>query len=108
MKRNNKKGFTIVELVIVIAVIGILAAVLIPTFSGIISDAQENANLQEARNSYTQYLAEELDQDDYQEVSHVKVGTTYYDVNDNFKVETDIPTTGYYLDAATDEPAAFN
>ena len=29
--KKNKKGFTIVELVIVIAVIGILAAVLIPT-----------------------------------------------------------------------------
>ena len=35
MKRN-KKGFTIVELVIVIAVIAILAAVLIPTFSSLI------------------------------------------------------------------------
>ena len=34
MKR--KKGFTIVELVIVIAVIAVLAAVLIPTFSSLI------------------------------------------------------------------------
>lgn len=34
-KTNTKKGFTIIELVIVIAVIGILAAVLIPTFSGV-------------------------------------------------------------------------
>ena len=39
MKRTNKKGFTIVELVIVIAVIAVLAAVLIPTFSGIIEKA---------------------------------------------------------------------
>jgi type IV pilus assembly protein PilA len=29
---SKRKGFTIVELVIVIAVIGILAAILIPTF----------------------------------------------------------------------------
>ena len=36
MKNSNKKGFTIVELVIVIAVIAILAAVLIPTFSGLV------------------------------------------------------------------------
>ena len=36
MKKMNKKGFTIVELVIVIAVIAILAAVMIPTFSGIV------------------------------------------------------------------------
>ena len=37
--RKAKKGFTIIELVIVIAVIGILAAVLIPTFSGVIDNA---------------------------------------------------------------------
>ena len=40
MKTNkNKKGFTIVELVIVIAVIAILAGVMIPTFSGVIQKA---------------------------------------------------------------------
>ena len=60
MKRNNKKGFTIVELVIVIAVIGILAAVLIPTFSGVIDDANENAAKQYARNTYTQLYADDL------------------------------------------------
>ena len=48
MKRNNKKGFTIVELVIVIAVIAILAGVLIPTFAGVIGKAQDSAALQEA------------------------------------------------------------
>ena len=40
MRNTNKKGFTIVELVIVVAVIAILAAVLIPTFSGIIAKAK--------------------------------------------------------------------
>ncbi len=39
MKNTNKKGFTIVELVIVIAVIAILAAVLIPTFASILNKA---------------------------------------------------------------------
>ena len=48
MKRNNKKGFTITELVIVIAVIAILAAVLIPTFSGVIDKAKKSAADQEA------------------------------------------------------------
>ena len=48
MKKMNKKGFTIVELVIVIAVIAILAAVLIPTFANLISKANESAALQEA------------------------------------------------------------
>ena len=56
MKRNNKKGFTIVELVIVIAVIGILAAVLIPTFGSIVSEAKDSARDQEAKNAYTNYI----------------------------------------------------
>ncbi len=44
MRNTNKKGFTIVELVVVVAVIAILAAVLIPTFSGIIAKAQLSAD----------------------------------------------------------------
>ena len=54
MKKLNKKGFTIVELVIVIAVIAILAAVLIPTFSGVVEKANQSAALQNCRNEYTQ------------------------------------------------------
>ena len=44
MKRNTKKGFTIVELIIVIAVIAVLAAVLIPTFSNLIQKANVAAD----------------------------------------------------------------
>ena len=57
MKKLNKKGFTIVELVIVIAVIAILAAVLIPTFSNVIENANDVADLQEARNTMQAYNA---------------------------------------------------
>ncbi len=60
MKKMNKKGFTIVELVIVIAVIAILAAVMIPTFSGIVDKAQMSATLQKARNYYTEIYADDL------------------------------------------------
>ena len=57
MKKTNKKGFTIVELVIVIAVIAILSAVLIPTFTGVTTSAKKSAALQEARNAYTEKVA---------------------------------------------------
>ena len=59
IKRNNTKGFTIVELVIVIAVIAILAAVLIPTFAGIVNKANKSTIGQEARAALTVILAEE-------------------------------------------------
>lgn len=48
--KNKKKGFTLVELVIVIAVIAILAAVLIPTFSSVIKNANNSADLQLVNN----------------------------------------------------------
>lgn len=57
MKKLNKKGFTIVELVIVIAVIAILAAVLIPTFSGVVDKANKSAYLQDARAALTCVIA---------------------------------------------------
>ena len=51
MNRTNKKGFTIVELVIVIAVIAILAAVLIPNLSRLVDKANESKALQEAESA---------------------------------------------------------
>ena len=58
INRNNKKGFTIVELVIVIAVIAILAAVLIPTFAGIINKANMSADQQAVRQMNTLLTSE--------------------------------------------------
>lgn len=40
MRRSNKKGFTLVELVVVIAIIGVLAAILIPTMMNYIKKAR--------------------------------------------------------------------
>lgn len=57
MNKMNKKGFTIVELVIVIAVIAILAGVLIPTFGGIIDRANESAEMQAVAAAYKEAYA---------------------------------------------------
>lgn len=38
------KGFTIIELVIVVAVIAILAAVLVPTFSNVVESANASSD----------------------------------------------------------------
>ena len=53
MRNTNKKGFTVVELVIVIAVIAILAAVLIPTFSGVIASANLSSDQKAVRDMNT-------------------------------------------------------
>ena len=48
--KSTKRGFTIVELVIVIAVIAILAAVLIPTLSGVVKKSRMSADETAVRN----------------------------------------------------------
>ncbi len=54
VRNNRRKAFTIVEIVIVIAVIAILAAVMIPTFSGIIKRANISADVQLSASMNTQ------------------------------------------------------
>lgn len=53
MLKKLKHGFTLVELVIVIAVIAVLAAVLIPTFINVIDSANNSADVQLAGNLTT-------------------------------------------------------
>ena len=53
MINSKKKGFTIVELVIVIAVIAILAAVLIPTFSNLVKKANMSSDQVAVKNINT-------------------------------------------------------
>lgn len=53
---SARKGFTIVELTIVIAVIAILAAVLIPTFVSLVKKANNSADVQMVTN-INKYLA---------------------------------------------------
>ena len=49
-KRLNKKGFTLIELIVVIAIIAILAVILLPRFTGFTEDANQKSAISDARN----------------------------------------------------------
>lgn len=60
MKRKNKKGFTLIELIVVIAILAILAAVAVPSFIGITDKAtaaQQNGAAAEYANAINIYNA---------------------------------------------------
>ena len=45
--RNKKKGFTLVELIVVIAIIGVLAAIIVPTTLHFVNQARDQAATEE-------------------------------------------------------------
>jgi len=57
LRKKNQKGFTLIELMIVIAIIGILAAIAIPNFLAYRTKGQNSAAIAEAKNFYQTTLA---------------------------------------------------
>lgn len=52
--KANKKGFTIMEMLIVVAIIAVLAAILIPTFNGALVKSKEAADVANIRAGYAE------------------------------------------------------
>lgn len=93
--KKAKRGFTITELVIVIAVIAILAAVLIPTFSNVIKRANESAAMQEAKSEYDNFRPETILSDD------ASIGDDYLFVYKNGEDYFVVIDGVFYTDSAT-------
>lgn len=49
MNRKNRRGFTLVELIVVLVILAILASLLIPALTGYVTKAKKQAVITEAR-----------------------------------------------------------
>lgn len=98
---GKKRGFTIVELVIVMAVIAILAGILIPTFASIVRASRQSRAYQEATAEYMLYRTTFATAVGEHEADHVLIrvdteGETYLFVAlDNARTVDEEPKTIY-------------
>jgi type IV pilus assembly protein PilA len=57
LRRNNRKGFTLIEIMIVIAIIGILAAIAIPNYLAYRTKGQDSVTIASAKNFWNAAMA---------------------------------------------------
>ena len=103
MKKMNKKGFTLAELLIVVAIIAVLVAVAIPVFNTQLEKARQGTDLANLRSSYAEAVANYLTSDESTQSASV-AGATYKMQNKNGNlalVDTDALADNFNLDGTT-------
>ncbi|NHZ85698.1 MAG: prepilin-type N-terminal cleavage/methylation domain-containing protein [Planctomycetia bacterium] len=93
MKARNEKGFTLIELIMVIVILGILAAVIVPRFFDFTSDAHKasiDTFIGNFKSSLSMYAADQM----------VQTGYRRYPDADEF--ETNASGFGILLDEVPD------
>jgi type IV pilus assembly protein PilA len=105
LMNKNEKGFTLIELMIVIAIIGILAAIAIPQFAAYRQRSYNSAAQSDLKNAATAQEAYYVDFSTYCDDPDVLIGATYglyISAPGNASVDFDITTgntTEYTMDA---------
>lgn len=108
--RNNKRGFTLVELIVVLTILAVLAAMLIPALQGYIEKSLETADVLHVREAYMEVLTASLTndaenqvktvnlkqkQDDWQSMDPITIaGITHYKADKETSNWKGIPTAG--------------
>ena len=86
---QNRKGFTLLELIVVIVVAGILAGIAIPSFNAVKTKAKESAAVQEAKAFAKEVTAlaaftQASDADDFTDEADADSAGTYSAITNHF------------------------
>lgn len=116
--RNNKRGFTLVELIVVLTILAVLAAMLIPALQGYIEKSLETADVLHVREAYMEVLTASLTndtenqvktvnlkqkQDDWQSMDPITIaGITHYKADKDTPNWKAIPTAGGVCEVSYD------
>ena len=71
--QNRKKGFTLAELLVVVAIVAILAVISIPIFTRQLEASREATDLANVRSAYAEVMAAVMIEDTENEVKVVKL-----------------------------------
>ena len=85
MRKNNKKGFTLAELLIVVAIIAVLVAIAIPIFTNQLEKSREATDIADAR-------------DYYAEIATALVSGDLTDTKDTIHVGNNLTAKGVFTD----------
>ena len=92
LANRKRKGFTMVEMVIVIVIIAVLMAALIPTFATVVQNAQTSAATQAMKSSYEAIKAYDLHDNGY--LDSAANGVIVYKASDTTKGYFAVVTNG--------------
>lgn len=81
-KINNRKGFTLVEIIVVLVILTILAAIAVPSVLGYVEEAKKEKYIAEAKAIYTVIQVEEARLEN--EIDYTDKGDSYHNMGDMY------------------------